>query len=442
MKIETLDHLLGALPEYGICLQVGSEAISVGSMICSARTLAQQAKLPQGSRIALSGLSKVELIKAIVSFDGIVDAMLLLPAALDEGIKNLLIESAGCTHRLETGELTPKLILPTNPNKRSKVVQTSWLLATSGTTGTPKIIEHNLATLSLTVKCDLSRSSDFVWGLLYDPCRFAGIQVVLQALLSGSKLSIAVSNDLNAQINGLLRDKVNALSATPSMWRNFLMDGRIVDLPLRQITLGGEIADQVILTALKRYFPNARIVHIYASTEAGVAFAINDGLAGFPASWLDSKVGSVSLRVRGDGHLLIKPVLRPGGKEIISRIDVDGYLDTQDLVSIEDGRFFFLGRVSGAINVGGNKVSPEEIENCIREVEGVLDVRVFGKKSSMMGEIVAAEIIPVLEVEPKALRQRIHHHCRAEMKAWQIPSLVSFVSELKKNAAGKVERLS
>lgn len=442
MSVETLDCLLSALPEDTVCLKVGLETISAGVLRSSARAMAQQAKLPQGSCIALCGLPPAALIKAIVSFDGVVDAMLLLPAALDEGTKKLLIETACCTHRLDPNDELPVMIQPLVSNSHSKVEQTRWLLATSGTTGSPKLIEHTLATLSFTAKRDISRGADFVWGLLYDPCRFAGIQVVLQAMLAGSKLSIAESLDFDAQINGLLRDKVNALSATPSFWRYLLMDGRITELPLHQITLGGEIADPTILSALKRSFPNARIVHIYASTEAGVAFAINDGLAGFPSSWVDSTVGPISLRVRADGHLLIKSVRQPSGAEIIGRIDADGYLDTQDIVRIEGERVFFLGRVSGAINVGGNKVNPEEIESCIREVEDVLDVRVFGKKSSMMGQIVAVEIIPALGAEPKELRLRIQHHCRSKMETWQVPSLVSFVSELKKNAAGKIDRLS
>lgn len=442
MSVETLDNLLSELPEDTTCLQVGSEAISVSALLTSARAAAQQAKLPPGSCIALCGLSPASLIKAVVSFDGVAMAMLLLPAGLDDGTKKLLIEAACCTHRLDPNMVSPVVISPPGSNSLLKVAQTRWLLATSGTTGTPKLIEHTLATLTLTAKRDVSRGADFVWGLLYDPCRFAGTQVVLQALLAGSKLSVADSSDFDAQINGLIRDNVNALSATPSLWRNLLMDGRINGLSLRQITLGGEIADSTIISALKRSFPNARIVHIYASTEAGVAFAIKDQLAGFPSSWLDSTVGLVSLRVRADGHLLIKAVRQPSGAEVMARIDTDGYLDTQDIVRIEGERVFFLGRVSGAINVGGNKVNPEEIETCIREVAGVFDVRVFGKKSSMMGQIVAAEIIPEQGEVLKDLRLRIQHHCRSKLEAWQIPSLISLVSELKKNAAGKIERLA
>ena len=102
---------------------------------------------------------------------------------------------------------------------------------------------------------------------------------------------------------------------------------------------------------------------------------------------------------------------------------------------------FFLGRASGAINVGGNKVNPEEIECCIREVEGVYDVRVYAKKNSIMGQIVAAEVVSAIEVEPEPLRKSIQRHCRSHLENWQVPVFISFVTALKETSSGKRERL-
>src|SRR2546425_6173557 len=52
------------------------------------------------------------------------------------------------------------------------------------------------------------------------------------------------------------------------------------------VRLSGEIADQAILDHVRACYPGARIAHAFASTEAGVGFAVEDGLAGFPASLL------------------------------------------------------------------------------------------------------------------------------------------------------------
>ena len=81
--------------------------------------------------------------------------------------------------------------------------------------------------------------------------------------------------------------------------------------------------------------------------------------------------------------MILKPSQLPDGEEIRNRIDREGYLDTQDMVKVEGKRVFFLGRASGVINVGGNKVNAEEVENCIREMRDVADVVVFGKKKTV-----------------------------------------------------------
>ena len=71
------------------------------------------------------------------------------------------------------------------------------------------------------------------------------------------------------------------------------------------IRLSGEIADQSVLDALRAAFPDAKIGHAYASTEAGVGFAVDDGRAGFPSTLIDKAADGVEMKVV-DGALLIK----------------------------------------------------------------------------------------------------------------------------------------
>jgi non-ribosomal peptide synthetase component F len=75
---------------------------------------------------------------------------------------------------------------------------------------------------------------------------------------------------------------VTHISGTPSHWRKFLMSGSASGFSPHYVRLSGEIADQAVLDGLSRAFPEASIGHAYASTEAGVGFAVNDGLEGFP----------------------------------------------------------------------------------------------------------------------------------------------------------------
>lgn len=423
------------------CLYKPENGLRFGQLRSAAVQLRTRLGFNSKSRLALCGLSPDELATVIMAFDGFVDAMLFLPAGLDQETCSMLIESARCTCRFDSLREAPEALVQKNSIVAEQPgIETRWILATSGTTGVPKLVEHTLATLSRTVKRDHVRGAEYVWGLLYDPCRYAGLQVMLQSMLSGSRLSIPMAGGITAQIKSFASDGVNALSATPSLWRKLIMADGIGELSLRQITVGGETADQMILDALRYRFPDARIVHIYASTEGGTAFAVHDGRAGFPAEWIGNDSFPVGLKVGDDGHLLIRSDKFPSGNEVIQRIDAEGYLDTQDLVRIENGRVYFIGRASGAINVGGNKVNPEEVENLIRQVDGVIDVRILGKKSSMLGQLVAAEVVAEAGMDKQELKRSLLHHCRSQLQSWQVPAFISFVPELTVTAAGKRER--
>jgi hypothetical protein len=63
------------------------------------------------------------------------------------------------------------------------------------------------------------------------------------------------------------------------------------------VRLSGEIADHALLDGLRELYPSARIVHAYASTEAGVGFEVDDGREGFPSSLVGRENGRVQLKV-------------------------------------------------------------------------------------------------------------------------------------------------
>ena len=137
-------------------------------------------------------------------------------------------------------------------------------------------------------------------------------------------------------------------------------------LSLKYVRLSGEIADGAILDSLRVAYPDARIVHAFASTEAGVAFEVTDGQEGFPASFVDAG-GKVQLRIR-DGSLHIRSArtaTRYVGRDDIRLHDENGYVDTDDMVELRCDRYYFKGRRTGVINIGGLKVHPEEVESVI-----------------------------------------------------------------------------
>jgi 3-oxoacyl-[acyl-carrier protein] reductase len=263
------------------------------------------------------------------------------------------------------------------------------LLATSGTTGTPRLARHSFDALTDRVRAPSRTRGAVRWLLTYHPATFAGLQVLLAAACFGSEL-IAVTN---ATASGLaqaaLRHGPTNISGTPTFWRALLMalGPAAFELPLRQITLGGEIADQGILDRLQRVFPAVAIRHIYASTEAGAVFAVKDCRAGFPASWLTNGVEGIQLRVR-NGELEIRSHRAMKGyvaTDQRSPISPEGWLQTGDAITVADDRVWFMGRADSLIGVGGAKVRPEEVEAVVLEVPGVLDARVRGIRNPFFG---------------------------------------------------------
>ncbi|HVW08193.1 MAG TPA: fatty acid--CoA ligase family protein [Bryobacteraceae bacterium] len=406
-------------------------------------TVQDAAHWPEGKRyrgksVALWFSDSNQLARAILALDGSAARFLLLAPGTSSETGSQLISQFGAEVILTDAD-TESLTADPEAN-----IPTAWVIPTSGTTGNPKLVVHTFGSLTKTVKSNAEVGRQFRWGQLYDLARFAGLQVFLNSILSGSTLVFTRASDpLGERVSHLARHGCNALSATPTLWRKILMMPESCELNPRQITLGGEIVDQPILNALRAQYPEARISHIYASTEAGAAFTVNDGTAGFPRRLLDSPPAGLELKVDADGFLLIRPTVREqsyldGGTRLF---DDEGFVNTGDLVRTTEDRVFFLGRANGTINVGGNKVPPEEVESFLHTIPGVRVARVYGKQSSITGTLVAADIQAETGVtELDALRRVIASRCAQSLPGYKVPAMIRFVSDIQTNGTGKVVR--
>jgi len=238
---------------------------------------------------------------------------------------------------------------------------------------------------------------------------------------------------------------VQFVSATPSYWRRLLIfsDPHLLkSIPLAQITLGGEVVDQPTLDKLKQYFPKSRLVHIYATTELGRCFSVSDGLTGFPASYLSTVLhDGVELKVQESELLVRSPnAMRMYDPYSSHQAPAADWFATGDLVEIKGDRVQFVGRKSDMINVAGSKVYPAEVERVIRTIPGVSDVRVFGKASSVAGELVACEIVPENGQEPGPLKEAVIQICRSKLASHQQPRFIKFVDRIDLSLAGKAIR--
>jgi acyl-CoA synthetase (AMP-forming)/AMP-acid ligase II len=215
------------------------------------------------------------------------------------------------------------------------------------------------------------------------------------------------------------------------------------------VRLSGEVADQTVLDSLKAAYPQARVAHAFASTEAGVAFDVNDGLAGFPASLVGqpSGSGSIDMKVQ-DGTLWIRSG-RTAARYLGNAATLaseDRYVDTGDMVELEGGRYHFRGRKGGIINVGGLKVYPEEVESVLNADPRVQMSRVLGRRNPITGAVIVAEVVLYdrADTQPGADRDGVKDDllqaCRRVLAAHKVPAMLRFVPSLELTAAGKLVR--
>ncbi|WP_219414385.1 AMP-binding protein [Pseudonocardia nigra] len=327
--------------------------------------------------------------------------------------------------------ITPTAEATRSADRQLTDVRTRWRLYTSGTTGRPKPVDHDLGSLARLVRMRPQRSRR--WGLLYAPTRMAGTQVVLQSLADGGLLIDAAHlSSVSEKFAWFAARRCTALSGTPSMWRQALQSPHSAELNLQQITLGGEIADQLVLDALAQAFPAARITHVFASTETGAAFSVSDGRAGFPATYLTDPPRGIRLAVR-DSILHVHAPRVPGAGP-------DGFVSTGDVVELDRDRVHFRGRDSGVVNVAGVKVWPEQVETALRGHPDVVDSVVTARPNPLSGWILSAVVVPTREADEQTLPTRLRSYCAERLSSAHVPAVVKIVPSLTLAGSGKAVR--
>ncbi|MFI4886150.1 MAG: AMP-binding protein [Steroidobacterales bacterium] len=327
---------------------------------------------------------------------------------------------------------------------------TEWVLLTSGTTGAPKLVSHTLASLmSAFAHHPADAGAAPVWSTFYDIRRYGGLQIYLRALHAGSLVLSSAGEATSAFLARAAAAGVTHISGTPSHWRKALMSGTIEGFSPAYVRLSGEIADQGILDALRAAFPRAVVAHAFASTEAGVGFEVRDGRAGFPATLVgktddgvEVDVSRGTLRIRSPGNAAA--YLGVGAPSLR---DPEGFVDLGDRLELRDGRYFFVGRSGGIINVGGLKVHPEEVEAVINSHPRVRMSLVRSRRNPITGAIVAADVVLADGAagggEPAAderIRREILASCRSLLAAHKVPAAIRFVPALEMSASGKLVR--
>jgi len=399
----------------------------------------------RGRTVMLTMREQLATAVALVELDGVARRLVLCTPDLTP--EQLAGVSAAAEADVALEQTSAQLVRQNLQRRRTQ--DTEWILLTSGTTGVPKLVVHSFDSLAGALPRHPASVRPMVWSTFYDIRRYGGLQIYLRAVLSGSPLVLSSAGEPTREFLARAGAAgVTHISGTPSHWRRALMSGDTALIAPEYVRLSGEVADQTVLDALRAAYPKARIAHAFASTEAGVAFDVNDGLAGFPADLIGKAGGAIEMKVE-DGTLRIRSgrtAARYLGAAASQLAAGDGYVDTGDLVELADGRYYFRGRKGGIINVGGLKVYPEEVESVLNADPRVRMSLVKARRNPLTGSLVVAEVVLAdSENSSDAAtaengKSDLLNACRRVLAAHKVPALLRFVPALEMTAAGKLVR--
>jgi acyl-coenzyme A synthetase/AMP-(fatty) acid ligase len=301
-------------------------------------------------------------------------------------------------------------------------------LYTSGTTGIPKKVTHNVKSLTRMVKTS-PKYENSIWGFAYNPTHIAGIQVFFQAFLNKNTI---------IKLFGLRRDVIYDLiekycitniSATPTFYRMLLPVEKEMET-VRSISVGGEKLDDKLTKQLKDIFPQAKILNIFASTEAGSLFA-SDG----DIFTIKQEVESY-IKIENNEIYVHKDFLGESDSfQLVGEWYNTG--DEIEIVSENPLSFRIIGRKNEMVNVGGYKVNPLEIEELLNSHPRVIISKVYSKKNSVLGSMLFADVKSNGDITEKELREFLSEN----LQSFKIPRIINFVKEIELTRTGKLKRI-
>jgi acyl-coenzyme A synthetase/AMP-(fatty) acid ligase len=399
----------------------------------------------RGRSVVLAMREQLATAVALLELDGVARRLVLCTPDLTPEQLAGVCATAEADAVLDTVAARP---VPETLQRRASE-GTEWILLTSGTTGVPKLVAHSFESLAGALPRSPAAAKPMVWSTFYDIRRYGGLQIYLRAVLSGSPLILSSGGEpVREFFTRAAAAGVTHISGTPSHWRRALMSGETGLISPEYVRLSGEVADQTVLDLLRAAYPKARIAHAFASTEAGVAFDVNDGLAGFPQTLIGNASGDIALKIQ-DGTLWIRSrrnAARYLGAAPAPIAGDEGYVDTGDLVELADGRFYFRGRKGGVINVGGLKVFPEEVESVLNADPRVRMSLVKARRNPLTGSLVVADVVlsdgeSSLDAQTaERVKSDLLNACRRTLAAHKVPAQLRFVPALELSAAGKLVR--
>jgi acyl-CoA synthetase (AMP-forming)/AMP-acid ligase II len=348
---------------------------------------------------------------------------------------------------------------------------TTMLMYTAGTTGFPKgvMLAHNSFSVYVLENVTPPDPEADERNILTVPLyHVAGIQAMMAAIYGGRTLVMERQFEAKEWMELVEKEKANRAMMVPTMLKQLMdhPDFSKHDLSsLKVITYGAAPMPIPVIKQALEVFPGVSFINAFGQTEtASTITALNPedhiltgteeekekklkrlASIGKPMSDVEMKVIDEEGKKLGPnevGEILARgPRVMSGywkdEEKTAKTIDKDGWVHTGDVGYVdEDGYYFLSGRSSDMIIRAGENISPEELENVIREHPKVEDVAVIGVPDETWGEEPRAVVIPKKGEKPT--EEEIMEYCRQNLASFKRPRSVVFADDLPRNPMGKL----
>jgi acyl-CoA synthetase (AMP-forming)/AMP-acid ligase II len=352
---------------------------------------------------------------------------------------------------------------------------TTILMYTAGTTGFPKgvMLSHNSFSTYVLENVsppdpDTSESNILTVPLYH----VAGIQAMMAAIYGARTLVMERQFEPEEWMTLVEKEKANRAMMVPTMLKQLLDHPNFKKhnlSSLKVITYGAAPMPLPVIRKALDEFPGVSFINAFGQTETASTItalgpedhhitgtpeekerklkrlaSIGKPMSDVQMKVIDQETGA-TLGPNQVGEILAKgPRVMSGywkdEEKTKKTIDKDGWVHTGDVGYVdEEGYYFLAGRSSDIIIRAGENISPEELENAIRENPKVDDVAVIGVPDETWGEEPRAVVILKKGVaKSKAMEDEIMELCRQKLASFKRPRTVIFVDDLPRNPMGKL----
>ena len=321
------------------------------------------------------------------------------------------------------GEAHP-LLRQLQQNERAGLI-----LFSSGTTGLPKAMIHDLDNLVDTYQGKRGKNMTFLIFLMFD--HIGGLNTLLNCLAMGVTMVFPIKREPDHVCELIEKYQVNVLPTSPTFLNLILISEsqNKYDLSsLRMITYGTEPMPDSLLIKLKNVFPRVKFLQTFGTSETGISQTASKSS---DSTYLKIDDPKTEIKIV-DGELWIRSKTQIMGylNASMERFTEDGWFKTGDLVEeAEDGYIKIVGRNKELINVGGEKVLPSEVESVLFQMPDLIDCMVYGEQNPITGMMVVAKVLFKTPMKPSEAKKAVTLFCQDKLDRYKIPAKVVQMTE-------------